>query len=233
MSITMNEAVKNIENLTENVCIKWEGGGDSGWAYFEVDGEQTENEYTEALVGYMYDELDYGSWAGEFSASGKATYNPKTKSFEGIDFYSEDESESIDAHIKIAIPKDYWFDQFHLEIECYNDETPNVLTSFNVKNGFLVNKHTDFCHNLQEVLRDDLEAIFQNYESKNGSEFRSCSQNFILERSEAKELDDMLIFNIEHIDIQVSDTNDRDIVLELTDEMIEDIDESLNANYAD
>ena len=62
----------------KELTLRWEGGGDSGWVYFELDGSQVENEYTEKLVDYCYDVLDYGSWAGEFDATGEATYNPVT-----------------------------------------------------------------------------------------------------------------------------------------------------------
>lgn len=71
-----DEQVKNGHTLT----LKWDGGNDSGWVYFELDGEELTNEYTEKLVDYCYSELDYGSWAGDFSANGEAEYDPKRKS---------------------------------------------------------------------------------------------------------------------------------------------------------
>ena len=61
-------------DLGKDVMLKWEGGNDSGWAYFELDGETIENEHTDRLVNWMYDHLDYGSWAGDFSAQGEAVY---------------------------------------------------------------------------------------------------------------------------------------------------------------
>lgn len=48
---------------------------------FEIDGEKEDNEFTNTLVDLMYDELDYGSWAGEFSASGTAILQPRNKVF--------------------------------------------------------------------------------------------------------------------------------------------------------
>ena len=67
--------------------ICWEGGGDSGWCYFQIDGEEANNEYTDHLVNSMYSELDYGSWAGEFTATGEATFDPSENAFVGIDDY--------------------------------------------------------------------------------------------------------------------------------------------------
>ena len=64
------------------IAICWEGGGDSGWVYMEVDGAQSTDPEAEWLVDRMYSVLDYGSWAGEFNASGRAEYDIKTKIFE-------------------------------------------------------------------------------------------------------------------------------------------------------
>jgi len=214
-------------NQGNKLAITWDGGGDSGWAYFEIDGETVENEYTDALVNYMYDILDYGSWAGEFSANGTAIYNPETKCFEGVDHYSEDSHAQIEANIKISIPKDFWFDTFHLEVESNYDETPNVAASFIVKNGFLVNKHSDFCSKLQEELQEYFDNLFQSQELADNYEFRGCVDSWILERKDAVEEGDMLVFHITNVEIQTMDSSDKDIVLEITEEMSQYIDERL------
>jgi len=216
-------------NQGNKLTIVWEGGGDSGWCYFEINGEQVENEYTEALIEYMYDNLNYGSWAGEFQANGRAVYNPETKSFKGTDYYSEDGHDNMETEIKISVPKSFWFDTFHIEIECYNDETPNVATSFLVKNGFLTQQHEDFCSNLDEVLRDDFDALFNDYEERNGvDEFRGCHDSWIINRADFTEENDNLVFTIKNVQIQVAESSDRDIVLEITDDIAEDINHSLN-----
>jgi hypothetical protein len=213
---------------SRDLVIKWDGGGDSGWVYFEIDGESVENEYTEAFVNYMYNHLDYGSWAGEFQANGEAVYNHATRTFEGTDYYSEDGHAQIEANIKISIPKDFWFDTFHLEVECYNDETPNVAASFIIKNGFLTDKHLDFCSNLQEELQEYFDDLFQSQEMADNYEFRGCTDSWILERKDAVEEGDMLVFHITNVEIQTMDSSEKDIVLEITEHMLENIDKSLN-----
>jgi hypothetical protein len=207
--------------------ILWDGGGDSGWAHFQINGEDVDNEYTEALVDIIYNTLDYGSWAGEFSAQGEAIYNPKTNSFEGTDYYSEEQSEAIESDITIRIPKEFWFDSLHVECECYHEEAPNLSARFIIKNGFLTNQHLDFCRNLQESLRDNFDELFDNYHSAK-DDFRGCNDSWILERSEAKEENGELIFKIENVDIQVDYTIDKDIVLELDEETVETINHILN-----
>lgn len=211
------------------LCMKWEGGGDSGWCYFEVDGHQEDNEYTEALVEYMYSYLDYGSWAGEFNAQGTAVYNPKTKCFEGTDYYSEDAHTTIETEIKISIPKSFWFDTFHIEVESNYDESPNVSARFLLKNGFLTQQHEDFCHNLEEVLTDDFENLFDKYESSDDHDFRGCNDSWIINRTEFTEEGDNLVYTIQNVEVQTTEGSEKDVVLVITDDMVKDINDSLNA----
>ena len=224
-----------LQNLDENgneLAICWEGGGDSGWCYFEVDGDTVENEYTEALVDHMYEILDYGSWAGEFSANGKAIYDHETKTFEGTDYYSEDSHDTITCDIKIKVPKDLWFDTLHVECEKYYDDNTSIIVRFLVTNGFLTNKHTDFCSNLEETLKDDLESRFNEYELEDGYDFRGCNDSWILERKDAVEEGDMLVFTIEKLDIQTLETCDKNVVLDIDEDFIEKIDNKLNRHHA-
>ena len=212
----------------KELSIRWEGGGDSGWAYFEIDGDTVENEYTEALVDKMYDTLDYGSWAGEFSANGQAIYNPETRSFEGTDYYSEDEHDTIDCDIKIVIPKKlFWSDTFHVEIESNYDDRPDISARFIVKNGFVTQEHEDFCHNLEEVLRDDFESVFCSY---TGQEFRGCNDSWIINKNDFTEEEENLVYTIERVEIQTMESSEKNIVLELDEKFVEDIDNQLNNN---
>jgi hypothetical protein len=177
-----NQQVKDGHELS----IRWEGGGDSGWAHFEIDGDDVSNEYTELLVESMYDHLDYGSWAGEFHASGTAIYDPTTRTFEGTDYYGEDDTQTVDSNITIKVPKELWFDTLHVEVECNYDESCQTNVRFLIKNGFLTTEHTDFCSNLEEELVKDFDDVFNNYQSgTNDKEFRSCTDSWILERADA------------------------------------------------
>lgn len=211
-------------NGGNTLSIVWEGGGDSGWVYFEVDGQSVDNQYTEALVDYMEQELDYGSWAGEFTANGRAVYDTETKSFEGTDYYGEDENEVLDTDIKIALPKSLWFDTLHVEVECHQEENCRISVSTLVKNGFLIPKHSDFCSNLEKELQDEFDNVIDNYDDPD-HEFRYCSDSWILDRSEGVALGDDLIFSITKLDVSVSNTSERQIVLDLNDQ---DVLESIN-----
>ena len=221
---------KTLHEAGNELTMKWEGGGDSGWAHFEIDGESKENEYTEALVDRIYNTLNYGSWAGEFSASGIAVYNPETNAFEGTDFYGEDSDDIIDnLDITIRVPKSFWFETLHVEVDANYDETPDMSVRFIIKNGFLTEEHTNFCRNLETTLQEKFSDVIDSYESKQGYEFRGTTDSWILDRADAIESGDDLIFYIRQIEINVMTNEERSIVLELDEETVEAIDNALNS----
>ena len=149
----------------KEITLKWEGGGDSGWVYFEIDGEQVENEYTEALVSYCYDTLNYGSWAGEFDANGEATYDPEEKAFIGIDYYNETDVEERDPQVVLSIPKELWFDGLSVDIEEVEYEVAdyNVGVNLLVQNGMIVDQHTEVEEEIKKQIIEQLnKGIMQN-----------------------------------------------------------------------
>lgn len=210
------------------IKLLWDGGSDSGWVYFEVDGESVDNEYSRALVDAMDDVLDYGSWAGEFNANGEAIYDSETKAFTGTDYYSEDDHDTLDANIVIQVPKELWFETLHIECECNYDDSPETSVRFIVKNGFLTDAHQEFCTNLEETLKEEFNDIFNDY-NKNDN-FRGCSDSWILEKHEAEEEDGLFVFTINKVEVQTMSTEDKSICFELIDEIVESIDEKLNNN---
>lgn len=136
--------------------------GDSGWVYFEIDGEQVENEYTESLVSHCYDTLDYGSWAGEFDANGEAVYDADQKAFVGTDYYSETDVEERDPGIILSIPKDLWFDGLSVEVEEVEYEVAdyNVDVKVLVQNGIVIDKHDEVAEELKKQIVEQLNADF-------------------------------------------------------------------------
>jgi len=218
---------KTLHEAGNELTLKWDGGNDSGWVHFEIDGEDVDNEYTRALVDRMDDVLEYGSWAGEFQASGQAIYDPESNSFTGVDYYGEDESDSEDIDIKITVPKSFWFDTLHVEVECNYDEGSQTNVRFLIKNGFLTKEHLDFCTNLEQELVKDFNDVFNNYQSGD-KEFKYCGDSWILDREVAVESGDDLIFYIKQVEFSVMDNIEKNIVLELDEETAAAIDEQLN-----
>jgi hypothetical protein len=198
--------------------IHWEGGGDSGWAYFTIDGDQVsdseENDEIRQLTDLMYDHLDYGSWAGEFSASGDATYNATEKAFVGTDYYSEDETYNFDYLIKITVPKDLWFESLECNME---DEDPTINVAFSIRNGFLTDRHTQVAEQIKKSLKEQVEQGISAYNQlEYTTEYRNIWQNDVINRSEFKEEGDNLVAYIEELSIGTCDTDEKEIYLELT-----------------
>jgi hypothetical protein len=208
----------------KELSIHWEGGGDSGWAHFEIDGATAENEYTEYLVNKMYDVLDYGSWAGEFNASGSAVYNPESQAFEGIDEYSEDETMSHGCNIVIQVPKKLWYDSINIDINCHSDDQSRVTSSFNIKNGFLSNDHINFQQQLDTKLEDEINAVIDNFIEASGKDYRGIWQDLTFELKDGVINGDFVEYTIDELGIGTRSTDEKDIYLEITaDDTLVDI----------
>jgi hypothetical protein len=200
--------------------IKWEGGGDSGWVHFEIDGEDSSEPEAEALVDIMYNQLDYGSWAGEFSASGTATYDPATKSFLGTDNYSEDESKNFDCHITFKVPKHIPFDRMWID----GDIDSKVSVIFNLDNGF-IHPETDAVRCvIEDLLTKEFDIVYDNLLGSTDEEISNTYQNISFERKDFKEEEDYLVGVIKEYSYSVNFYDPRDVEICLED-MLEETNE--------
>jgi hypothetical protein len=102
--------------------------------------------------------LDYGSWAGEFNASGSAVYDPETKTFEGEDIYTEDETDTLllieHEVILIKIPKKYYFETLDIQFDNVLDGGGVEVTA-RIKNGVLNKELTALCTSLETEIEDE------------------------------------------------------------------------------
>jgi hypothetical protein len=221
--MTLQERTELIEYLDQlvlegkEVKLGWEGGGDSGWCWFEVDGEKIgehgEDKKIDALVDYMNDYLDYGSWAGEYSANGEAVYDIESKSFTGTDHYGEDDTEDYDCDIKIRIPKSLWFDQFEIAIEG-SDCTVN--STFHMINGFTTPEHTKFALEFDDLFQNQLNEVATKFDNDpDQNEFAAIWHNFDLMRSDFENDGDDLLYQINSIPIGTRNDEEKEIFLDL------------------
>lgn len=169
------------------LSIHWEGGGDSGWVHFEIDGETVDNDYTQYLISAMYDQLDYGSWAGEFTAHGSATFSLEENAFVGTDYYQEDERMLYSCDISFKVPNGLWYDSLHYRVECSGDESVSSDVSFSIKNGFLTDEHIEIQRVLEDVLDDEVPKLIEKFIDE-GKEFRDLwiSEGFLKTDGEDK-----------------------------------------------
>jgi len=199
----------------KEITLCWEGGGDSGWVYFEVDGEQAEGEEIEALVNMMYNELDYGSWAGEFSANGRADYDPATKCFEGVDYYSEDDwtDTTFENPFAFYIPSTYGFDSIEYNIEGSFEDDFRVEVTFNIINGFITPELRELENEISDALK---EKITEELEDKDANYFGTHE---LAERHEMKIEKGAVIFEIPSIHYSVYNTDEQGVTIDLKERL--------------
>jgi hypothetical protein len=211
---------KQVEEGKE-IKICWEGGGDSGWVYFEVDDEQAGGEEIEALVDMMYSTLDYGSWAGEFSANGEAIYNADTKCFEGVDYYSEDswENTKFEDPFQFPISKSLGFDSIEYNIEGNYEDDFRVEVIFNIVNGFISPELREL---EEEISKAILEKIKQDFQHVDINYF---STHELAERHELKIENDVIIFEISMINYSTYETSENGITIDLKERLENETDD--------
>lgn len=195
-----------------DIMLMWDGGGDSGWVHLEVDGEDSGEPEAEWLINEMYEQLDYGSWAGEFSASGEAPFDPITKTFQGTDYYSFTDTCSVDSEIEIRIPKYIHFDNLEIHTE---DEDCSTFITFNIRNGF---EHPDavlFETILADHLQKEIIDVVKSY-IDNEYEIDSYWEDYSLSReSDFTEDGDDLVAVLKTIQYSRRYTTEKDVEINL------------------
>jgi len=152
---------KQVEEGRE-IKLVWDGGGDSGWCHFQIDGGDARGPEIDWLIDKMDSELDYGSWAGEFFASGEALYDSETKVFQGEDTYTEDQGTEIDAEFVITVPAK--FNNFDALVIRTESEECNTEVSLIVRNGIKHPDKTTWEKSLEETCEETFpDTIEVNY----------------------------------------------------------------------
>jgi hypothetical protein len=206
--------------IGNEVAICWEGGGDSGWIYMTVDGSESSSEEGDWLVDRMSDILDYGSWAGEFSASGTAVYNPETKVFEGEDVYSEDTNEtyelSDDDILIVKIPKRYFFEELNIEFDNILDGGEVTIRPV-VRNGILNQELITYCESLEHDLTEKARTLLDAHTDSEYSGWQTENWN-IKELTESSIEDpEFYICKISSLEYTGFSTEERGIIVDLNE----------------
>lgn len=138
-----------IEKYGTDITITWEGGNDEGSYELLAKDDRIAVRWHDRdtieyrLIDMLGDIIGYQSFAGEFNCNGSATYDPDENAFIGNDYYEESDSFKYKiptGPIKIAVPKELWFDRVYVEIGGWGDEV-NCTFRLEISNGPVVGEH--------------------------------------------------------------------------------------------
>lgn len=216
-----NEIIQYCDKLTakgQTLSLNWDGGNDSGWVYFKIDDKEVQlndNPIVDKLIDYCYDELDYGSWAGDFSAHGEAVYDANEKAFIGTDYYGEEETINHDCKVVVSVPADVWFDQVEIQTEYDSDYYGDPTCLLVVQNGFKTPEHEKVEKALTESLKKQFDEELDQFAANN--EYRGFWDDFTIARSEFKAKGKTLQHTITAMGVRTEHVEDKDIYLDLTE----------------
>lgn len=197
------------------VRIEWDGGNDSGCVNWR--GDSDENEITDFLVDAVYDELDYGSWAGDFSASGHMEYDSDQQAFVGTDYYSEDDYLDLDKKAVLLIPKKYYFDQISYQVTDYDSGADcNVEFTVNVTQGFIDPELENELKLKADVLKDFIDDQVKSLDLGD-REYLGIDSSESLNHDNLEVDGDYLVVELD-IYMRVESGEEKDVVLNLKDE---------------
>ncbi len=203
--------------------MTWDGGNDSGWVDFLIDDATPEPgidaDNAEILRDMCDNELDYGSWAGDYSANGEAIFNPEEKSFIGTDYYSEDDNVSQSCELRIELPGNVWFDSVEIMIQ---DESVEVDVDLIVRNGFKTDLHTIAENMLKASIKDQVDAIVNDFIRNNRhQEYRSMWEEINLSRADFTQETEggKFVHVVKEIGIGIYVTEEKDICITIDPEM--------------
>jgi hypothetical protein len=165
----------------------------------------------------MYDNLDYGSWAGEFTTNGEAPYSERTKSFEGTDYYSETEGSSCDADIKIRIPREIMFDTFEIETSGYHEEHLTVECDISLRNGFMHPQTQVIMDSIKQQLSTEIQDTIDNYQEETEVHIENYYNNYRINRSDFEVVGDNYEYVLDTIEFSVMNEDPKDVYLDLNE----------------
>lgn len=150
----------------KEIKITWEGGNDEGSFNLYVDDEHINVDWNKKdgayqLVDFIAEEIDYGSFAGDFFVNGEVVYDVEQRAFVGTD----DCETVVDSVYKFKEPlvlpilKDLWFDSVSVELSGYEEEV-DASVRLSVVNGPVVEEHVNFETNAVKVLENKVSQVF-------------------------------------------------------------------------
>lgn len=215
-----DEKVANGEELT----MEWDGGNDSGCFYLKLDDQDITPDYSDTesipamLMSMCEDEADYGSFAGDYYTIGKLIYNAETKTFEGVDDFSTNDSAVItDFNLEVKIPETFWFDSLALTINLSGSaEIDQINASLVLDNGPTSDMHETWETQAVKDIEEHINKFFND--GKLDPDTVDGAYNDIFIDKEDMTLENgMYICKVDSIEYSLRTSEEKDISICLTD----------------
>lgn len=209
---------KQLHEQGQTLKLLWDGGGDSGWVHFQIDNEEADTPETKFLVDMCYEILDYGSWAGEFNASGEAEYDPEEEAFVGIDDYATDEYHYLPEEEQpiIKVPASINFTAIEIE----SDRESEAVVHIHQRHGFRTAEYAQVERAIGlDVDKQGEKLVAQYVELPDGNEYDHNYNSGVI-RKEAFTLSEdgtEYVARWENFSIQRSEVEEKSICLSLKD----------------
>ena len=188
----------------KEIKVTWEGGNDSGGYSLFLDGDDVnygDVAYDE-IVDFISDTIDYGSWAGDYSADGSVIYDSDEGAFVGEGREVESDSCCLDdISIEIRVPKILNFDSIQISTEgtfCWGEL--DATFRFVINNGPVFEEHSDIENSMRDYIRESITDILETQKDIKNEDIAWVSNEWSMNRESFKEEGDDLVSIIDSID---------------------------------
>jgi hypothetical protein len=194
----------------KEIKVTWEGGNDSGGYNLFVD--EVEVNYGDAfydeVIDFVSDTIDYGSWAGDYSADGVVYYNADEGAFIGEGKETESDSATLEGiSIEIRIPKALNFDAFEIITEgTHCSEELSIDCKFIISNGPVFPEHGEVEDNMNYYVMESVTHILETDGACKDEEIGWVGNDWYISREEFKEDGDELVYVIDNIHFNYNNT---------------------------
>jgi hypothetical protein len=194
----------------KKIKVTWEGGNDSGGYSLFVD--EVEVNYGDAffdeVVDFISDTIDYGSWAGDYSADGVVYYKADEGAFIGEGKETESDSGCLeDISIEIRLPKALNFDSFEIITQgthCWEELSTDC--KFIISNGPVFPEHVQIENDMNNYVMESITHILETDEACKDEEIGWVSNDWFISREEFEEDGDELVYVIDNIYFNYNNT---------------------------
>jgi hypothetical protein len=213
--------LKRCTELTANgatLCVTWDGGGDDGEFDLEIDGVTVWplEPVDEMIICMVQLAMDFYSFDGPNFFYGELQYDPVKACFFGKDTMESGDHDTLDCSIKIAVPKEIWFDRLDLGVAIGDDEASSAVR-LTVLNGPRIQAHFD----LEAGIKDSIWcALCEEFEWVENWTRAYLDTNIPIEEFAPE--GNWLVYTLNKVQYDFNAYQDTEINISITDKIEED-----------